>query len=174
MQEQWKDIPGYEGRYQASTLGRIRSVSHKVRIGKSRLGKECYRTMRGRVLKPGQYCKSGHISVVLGHKAAGTPVHQLIMLTFVGSPPIGTEILHINGVPTDNQLSNLRYGTRTENILDVYRQGGVWRKLSIEDVEAIRFSIFCGMKGSALAEIYGVSQTTISAMKRGRTFKWFK
>lgn len=46
MQEQWKDIPGYEGRYQASTLGRIRSVSHKVRIGKSRLGKECYRTMR--------------------------------------------------------------------------------------------------------------------------------
>ena len=174
MQEQWKDIPGYEGRYQASTLGRIRSVSHKVRIGKSRFGKECYRTMRGRVLKPGQYCKSGHISVVLDHKAAGTPVHQLIMLTFVGSPPIGTEILHINGVPTDNRLSNLRYGTRTENILDVYHQGGVWRKLSIEDVNAIRFSLFCGIKGSELAAIYGVSQATISAVKCGRTFKWLK
>ena len=96
------------------------------------------------------------------------------MLTFVGPPPAGMEVLHINGVPTDNQLSNLRYGTRTENILDVYRQGGVWRKLSIEDVESIRFSIFCGMKGSALAEIYGVSQTTISAVKRGRSFKWLK
>nr|DAI81561.1 MAG TPA: homing endonuclease [Caudoviricetes sp.] len=174
MQEQWKDIPGYEGRYQASTLGHIRSVSHRVRIGNLRSGKECYRIMRGCVLKPGKYCKSGHVSVVLGHKATGTPVHQLIMLTFVGPPPAGMEVLHINGVPTDNQLSNLRYGTRTENILDVYRQGGVWRKLSIEDVETIRFSIFCRMKGSALAEIYGVSQTTISAVKRGRSFKWLK
>jgi hypothetical protein len=59
------------------------------------------------------------------------------MLTFVGAPPDGMEVLHNNGDPTDNRLENLRYGTRTENILDVYRQGKVWRKLSVDDVQAI-------------------------------------
>ncbi len=84
------------------------------------------------------------------------------------------EVLHINGNPKDNRLENLRYGTRTENILDVYKQGGVWRKLSTDDVYAIRFGLLCGMKGIDLARTFGVSPSVISSIKVGRTFSWLK
>ncbi len=168
----WKDIPGYEGRYQASITGKIRSISRPVKGKNPYNAKPFIRTMAGRILKPGRYCKSGHVSVVLGKKTNGIPVHRLIMKTFEGDCPKGMEVLHINGNPQDNRFENLRYGTRTENILDVYRQGYKWRKLSIDDVEAIRFGIFCGIKGVELSKMFGVSQTTISNIKTGNTFSW--
>lgn len=123
MEEIWKDIPGYEGWYQASNMGRIRSVDRLVRGVCHHTGKAFYRKAKGKILRPVRYCKCGHVSVVLGHGAAGSPVHRLIMKTFAGEAPEGMEVLHKNGDPTDNRLENLRYGTRTENILDVYRQG---------------------------------------------------
>lgn len=174
MKEIWKNIPGYEGKYQASSEGRIRSLDHEVRGICHFTGKPFLRTVRGRVLKPGRYCKAGHLSVVLGNGTPGKPVHQLVMLAFAGPPPEGQEVLHINGDPNDNRLENLRYGTRTENILDVYRQGGLWRKLSIEDVYNIRFELLCGMKGCDIAKCHNVSDDTISKIKNGRTYSWLK
>lgn len=172
--EIWKDIPGYEGRYQASSLGRVKSLERKVRSVNHYTGREFLRTVPERILRPGQYSKSGHLSVVLEHSGNGQPVHQLVMKAFKGNPPVEMEVLHINGDPTDNRIENLRYGTRTENILDVYRQGGRWRKLSIEDVESIRFSLYCGMHGVDLANEFRVSQTTISNIKYGRIYWWIK
>lgn len=174
MEEIWKDIPGYEGKYQASTEGRIRSLDRKVRGVCHFTGEEFYRNIKGQILKPGRFCKAGHVSVVLGHGIPGRPVHQLVMLTFVGETPEGMEVLHNNGDPTDNRLDNLRYGTRTENILDVYRQGKVWRKLSVEDVQAIRFGIYCGIKGTELSEMFGISQSVISAIRKRRIYAWLK
>ena len=85
MGEKWRDIPGYEGKYQASTKGRVRSLTRRVRVVAH--GTEATRVTRGRVLRPGRYCKSGHLSVVLGHGASGSPVHRLVALTFLGPPP---------------------------------------------------------------------------------------
>lgn len=172
MKEIWKDIPGYEGRYQASTEGNIRSVDRVVYSRNWYTGQPFARHIKGRILRPGRFCKNGHVSVVLGHGAVGSPVHQLIMLTFVGPPPAGQEVRHKNGDPTDNRLSNLEYGTRTDNILDVFYQGKAWRKLSIEDVEQIRFGISTGISGADLAGMYGVSETAISNIKNGRSFSW--
>ena len=63
--EVWKDIPGYEGEYQASTMGRIKSIKRTV-VGKNwYTGKQFYRTVPERILKPGRYCKCGHVSVIL-------------------------------------------------------------------------------------------------------------
>lgn len=174
MKEIWKDIPGYEGKYQASTEGRIRSKDHLVKGRCHYTGKSFARMVKGRILSPGRYCKSGHVSVVPGHAANGCPVHQLIMKTFVGECPVGMEVLHNNGNPADNRLCNLRYGTRTENILDVYKDGGRWRKLSAEDAEAIRFGLTTGITGKELAEMFGVSTSTISCIKRGVTYSWLK
>lgn len=172
--EVWKDIPGYGNRYQASNFVGIKSLQRKVRSVNHYSGKEFLRTVPERILRPASYCKSGHLSVVLEHGGIGKPVHQLIMKAFVGDPPDGMEVLHNNGNPTDNRFENLRYGTRTDNILDVYRQGGRWRKLSADDVAAIKFSLFCGFKGIDLAQEYGVSQQVISSIKHRRTFKWLK
>ena len=172
--EEWKDIQGYNGKYQASTLGRIRSTNFQVRGICHHTGKEFYRTIKGKILSPGQYCKSGHVSVVLGRGAQGIPVHQLVAHTFLGECPEGKEILHNNGNPKDNRVENLRYGTRTENILDVYNEGGRWRKLSIDDVYDIRFRFLCGYRGREIAQLYRVSETTISRIKMGRDFGWLE
>lgn len=172
MTEIWKDIPGYKGRYQASTKGRIRSVDHRVRVVAH--GTEATRFVRGRVLRPGQYCKSGHVSVVLGHGAKGSPVHQLVALTFLGPVPDGCEVCHNDGNPRNNAVENLRYDTRTENIIDVMRLGRRWRKLCMAEVKEIRALIGKGYTGVELSRIFNVSQTTISSIKHGRTFGWVK
>jgi len=96
------------------------------------------------------------------------------MKTFIGEPPEEMEVLHKNGNPADNRLENLRYGTRTENILDVYKQGKTWRKLSVDDVQAIRFGLCCGIKGVELARMFDVSPSVISAIRKGRIFWWLK
>ena len=172
LNEIWKDIPGYVGKYQASNLGRIKSLERKARSVHWYSGKEFYRTVPERILRPGRYCKTGHLSVVLGHGEAGKPVHQLVMKAFCGEPPPGMEVLHINGNPTDNRLCNLRYGTRRENILDVYYQGGRWRKLSADDVIYSRFASFCGFPDSEIAERLGVSASTIAEIRKGKSYKW--
>jgi hypothetical protein len=170
--EIWKDIPGYEGRYQASDLGRIKSLRRQVRSKNWYTHKDFYRTVPERILRPGRYAKTGHLSVVLERGGSGKPVHKLILMTFVGRPPQGCESLHRDGNPANNRLDNLHYGTRTENILDVYRQGGRWRKLNINEVLEIRSELDSGERGVALALKYEVSQATISAIKRRRTYRW--
>ena len=117
---------------------------------------------------------SGIGGLDLGHKAVGTPVHQLVMRTFVGEPPAGQEVRHKNGDPTDNRLDNLEYGTRTENILDVYRQGKAWRTLTATDVREIRKSLAEGKGDTQIAREYGVTPTAISGIKHGRCYSWLK
>lgn len=174
MEENWKDIPGYEGEYQASTLGRIKSLSRKVFCRNPYTRAPFYRIVKERILKPGKYSKSGHLSVVLRRGSNGSPVHQLIMKTFIGEPPAGTEVCHLNGNPADNRLSNLRYDTRTENIIDVYRQGKRWRKLSTQNVIDIKNKLSRGFTCTEIAKEFSVSICTISAIKNGRTFSWLK
>lgn len=173
MSEVWRDIPGYEGLYQASTEGRIRSLTRQItQIG--RWGTPFTRTVKGRILRPGRYCPSGHVSVVLGRGSNGSPVHQLVMLTFVSPAPEGQEVRHLNGDPTDNRLDNLAYGSRTENILDVYRIGKRWRKLTSEQAAEIKTALENGAKGSELAQKFQLSQASISNIKLGVNYWWIE
>ena len=170
--EEWRDIPGYEGRYQASTEGRIRSLNRYVRVVAH--GTEAKRLVKGRVLRPGRYCKSGHVSVVLGHGAPGSPVHQLVALAFLGPKPEGMEVCHTDGDPKNNAASNLRYDTRRENILDKFRQGGAHKILTVNDAVEIRRMLKEGHSSAEIAKIFNVSRACISDLKRGRTFSWLK
>jgi hypothetical protein len=169
MGEIWKDIPGYEGLYQASSLGNIKSLDRFVKCAHG--GR---RSVPGRILKPGRFCKAGHVSVTLGHGANGSPVHYLVMLTFKGERPTGADIRHLDGNPKNNNIHNLCYGSRTENILDVYHIGGTWRKLGIEDVITIRNRLSKAEKGSSIARDLNLSQGAISNIKTRKTFGWLK
>ncbi len=116
MLERWLDIPGYAGRYQVSDLGRVRSLNRRVRI--------CHgatRPLKGRILRPAGG-KSGHVSVALG-KGNSKDVHVLVLRAFVGPPPKEHEALHLNHKPADNRLSNLKWGTRSENMKMEYAAG---------------------------------------------------
>ena len=128
--EMWKPVPGFEGAYEVSDHGRVRS---KDRIKKyvrrdqySGRDLEIVRHHKGRVLRPGPK-KSGHLTVVLGRRMAGgagsVQVHALVLNAFVGPCPPNHEALHGDGSSANNRLDNLRWGTRSENILEDIARG---------------------------------------------------
>jgi len=101
--ETWKDIPGYENRYQASTWGNIRRT-----YGKNAPFVYTFRT----------YNKSPYYKVTLFDKdgvSASCRVHTLIYITFYGPVPDGLVIDHINGKKKENRVENLRAVTNAEN-----------------------------------------------------------
>ena len=107
--EIWNDIPGYEGYYQVSNLGNVKSLSRiKVRNGFSYMMKE-------KILRPGLRGK-GYFSVLLSKDGLGKSfcIHRLIMVSFIGVSEL--HIDHINSIKTDNRLENLEYVTNRENV----------------------------------------------------------
>lgn len=168
--EIWKDIPGYEGKYQVSNMGRIKSLQRTIK-GVNQFG--CFEWIsKERILKAGKRDSYGHLSVVLNNPRKSYSVHQLVMAAFVGDTPDGMDICHNNCDSADNRLCNLRFDTRTENILDVYKVGRAWKRLTTDDVEAIRFGLLFGMSCCELAEMYDVCHQTISKIKKGVTYSW--
>lgn len=147
--ENWKPIPGYEGRYEVSDLGRVRSLPHAV---PNRSGE---RITEGHLLKP-QLLRNGYLQVSLGRKRKHADVHRLVALAFL--PPVEgkTEVNHKNLVKTDNRVLNLEWVDRHENLLHAHREGvfdhDVWRK-SVRCVEAGR--VF----GSSYAAAEWVNET---------------
>ena len=120
VSEVWKAVPGHEGAYDVSSLGRVRSLARRVRhVAAS--GTESSRGVPSRLLKPG-LLRSGHLSVAIG-KGNSKLVHSLVLLAFVGPYPPNEECLHLNHNPQDNRLENLRYGTRSENLKMDYDTG---------------------------------------------------
>lgn len=117
--EQWRPIPGYEGRYDVSDHGRVKSLARTVydKSGHPRPYPE-------RLLRPGPR-PDGHLGVVLhvNGKRDSQLVHRLVLLAFVGLRPDGTEACHNNGVGTDNRLVNLRWDTHPGNSRDMVRHG---------------------------------------------------
>jgi DNA-binding XRE family transcriptional regulator len=176
--EIWKDIPGYEGRYQASTLGRIKSLSRIEHRINRRTGKTAVLPVNERILRPGRFNVHGHVSVVLRRagqpKGVGKPVHQLVMLTFVGPPPKDMEVCHYNDIPTDNRLINLRYGTHSENGIDRYTLAQKGNKLTVQNVREIRQMLDAGYTRGQLARRFHVSGQTIYNIKLGVRFPWVK
>lgn len=116
--EEWRAIPEYEGLYEVSSHGRVRSLPRVVQRGKSAL------PIKERILKP-HTNRNGYKQINLS-KAGRTrsrEVHPLVMLAFAGPYPENCEIRHLDGNPGNNNLSNLRYGTKTENTMDSIRHG---------------------------------------------------
>ena len=112
--EEWRPIPGYEGWYEASDQGRVRSVDRLIVDSRGR--RYQYPSV---VLKP-KVRKDGYLEVALrrnGH-ALHKRVHQLTMLAFVGPPPPGMEVRHLDRNRSNNVLSNLSYGTHLDNMSD--------------------------------------------------------
>lgn len=119
MSERWLPIPGWDGVYDVSDHGRVRS---RARFVDAKLGSKRWQSER--VLSPGRM-PHGHLTVRLCRNATGKShaVHRLVLLAFVGPGPDGTECCHNNGDPADNRLSNLRWDTRIENQRDRVRHG---------------------------------------------------
>lgn len=119
--EQWAPIPSAPG-YEASTLGRIRSLD---RVVAARAGSTALR--RGRALKP-HSGRGGYLNVCLSGLARRRTraVHLLVLEAFDGPRPAGLVARHMNGNHLDNRAENLQWGTACENLRDQVRHGTHW------------------------------------------------
>jgi len=120
--DMWKPVPGYEGYYEVSSLGKVRSLDRISSHG---------RRLKGRVLAATPN-DDGYPIVNLARDGAKRVrmVHVLVLEAFVGPRPEGLEGCHGNGDPQDNRVTNLRWDTHHENMLDGARHGTMGRPAS--------------------------------------------
>lgn len=129
MQEEWKDVPGYEGLYQASSLGRVRSLSYK-------------NTGVPKILKY-QLNNRGYCIVHLRKKGDRNGktlcLHRIIAATFIANPNSLPCVNHKNGIKTDNSIKNLEWCTAKDNILHsinvLKTDRNLGRKIKVQCVE---------------------------------------
>jgi hypothetical protein len=166
MSERWLPVPGYDGWYDVSDEGRVRSW----RNGR-------WPTRRAApFLVVGTIDKGGYRRVCLqkSGRDSAQRIHRLVLAAFVGSCPPGREAGHLNGIPHDNRASNLAWVTKAENEAHRKRDGGVPQGernpsavLAETQVQSIR-----ARAGSVTQEVlsaeYGVHQSTISNIITGK------
>lgn len=115
----WKPVVGWEGLYEVSDCGQIRSLGKTVVTKRGVVKKYAGRALR-------QYPNSkGHLKVWLirdGYRSHPY-VHSVVLEAFVGPRPVGQQGLHFDDIPSNNSLENLRWGTPTENLRDCIRNG---------------------------------------------------
>lgn len=117
--EQWRPVTGYEGHYEVSDLGRVRSLDRQGFRSDGRPRRD-----KGRVLKtpPDRY---GYpvVNLSLAGRVKMHRVHQLTARAFLGDPEPGYEVCHEDADRSNGKLSNLRWGTRSDNMYDRVRHG---------------------------------------------------
>lgn len=121
MEEIWKDIPGYEGIYQASSFGNIRTCDGKITSNK----RHGVRHWRSRILKGrGDNPKTGkRVNLWKYGKPKEFLVARLVALTFFGAPPDGYTVNHIDGNRFNNHIDNLEWLSRADNIRHGFTTG---------------------------------------------------
>lgn len=180
MSEVWRDVPEWEGLYQVSDAGGVRSIDRRLPVV-NRFGNIENRLHRGKVLKAG-VSKNGYPIVMLtrpGPIKDCRYVHDLVTLTFLGPRKPGQEVCHKDGVRANVALSNLRYDTRSANALDRHKHGTMnqahgeehyFAKLTVADVKWIRAKEgSCSIR--SMARDLGVSHSTVANVLNGTSWR---
>lgn len=119
MTEVWKDIEGYEGQYQVSSLGRVRSLDRYVQRPHSKTGKIVNFLVKGQLIKTRKNNTNDYIVVVLsdGHRHQKTKlVHRLVAQAFLPNPNNLQEVNHLDENKENNIVSNLEWCSRIDNV----------------------------------------------------------
>ena len=176
VEEDWRDIPEWEGLYQASTLGRIRSrdrICRKLTKG----GTLADFSLKGRILSPGYGKRTGYWLVILagnGRKVT-MPVHVAVCAAFHGPRPHKLDVAHLDGDRSNNEPSNLGYFTRSENLGHQIAHGTHlhgekrWNaRLTDDQVNDIVGMRRRGERNADIASIYPVTSEMVSHIMAGR------
>lgn len=162
MQEIYKDIEGYEGYYEISNMGQVRSTSYKGI----------------KILKPSK-TKNGYLNVILCVKQIKTHklVHRLVAETFLENPLNLEQVNHINGNKEDNSVDNLEWCTQEYNNYHAYNNNLLNRyedrpeaKLTKEKVLSIPKLIEQGATTDDLKNLFQVSRRCIDNIFEGKNW----
>ena len=112
----WKDIPGYEGQYQASNFGYVRSIKRKI---KKEGNLPSIALVSGKIISPWVDSSTGYLKVTLytkDHKKRAEKLHRLIAMTFIPNPENKNTVNHKDENKFNNTVQNLEWMTNEENL----------------------------------------------------------
>lgn len=163
--EEWRAAPGWDGLYEVSNMGRVRSLHRDPRVVSTFPNGDGYTTV---YLYPGN-----------GGKRRGVAVHRLVCRAFHGEPfSIWNEAAHRDGNRANPRASNLKWSTKVENrshrILHGTHSAGEQHpcaKLTEPDVRVIKARLAAGEGYTAISRDYPVSAASVRDIKRGRNWR---
>ena len=167
MSEIWRDIKGYEGRYQVSSMGRVKTVERHKSDGRR----------QPEAIRKTQIDHRGYEFVLLynGERMNRFSVHVLVANAFIPNPEHKPQVNHIDGDKLNNVLENLEWVTASENQfhalahgLLIPRRGDANKqtKVSDADIRRIREMRKAGAKLQPLADMFGISLSQVGRIVR--------
>jgi hypothetical protein len=173
--EIWKSIPGYEGYYEVSNCGRVRSLDRIIIRSDGIKVPQIGKLMR---TQPTQHGRRSVMMCGPGLKTRRREVHRMVLEAFVGPCPENMEACHRDDDCTNNHLENLRWDTKRSNMQERDRNGKTVKgqthgnaKLTDEGVREMRRLRETGAKLSYLSERYGIAFGQIGAIVRREAWK---
>lgn len=173
--EHWKPVLGFEGFYEVSSHGRVRSLP-RIRKARRRNGTEFTMRMDGRLLI---LClnKDGYLqgNMCVEGNRKNFEVHRLVCEAFHGPAPEGYEAAHNDGVRTNCHEDNLRWATPADNTADKNGHGTMLRAeahpMAKLDEGKVRFIRSSTQGPTALGRKYGVHPSVIKGIRSGKIWK---
>lgn len=179
MIEEWRDVSGYEGLYQVSNLGRVKSLPRERIYPTGKVYRRPEVLLKPAISKNGGYPIVNLITPGI-YQGRTCPVHVLVATAFHEKPDDGVyrEVRHLDGNSLNSRFDNLAWGTRVENQADRILHGRTNRgercgtsKLTQRQVDAIRVLLEDTlMSQEEIAKWFGISEATVSGIKHNK--KW--
>ena len=175
MNETWLPVPGYEGLYEVSNCGQVRSCDRSVAM-RTKYGTTTTRRVRSKLLVAGTDA-DGYVWLRLFKAGLGRAfrVSRLVLTAFERSPAAGDEACHRDHNKANNVLANLEWGTRAENEAQKTASGrrprSTVNRLTLDDARAIRRRRAAGDDAKTVAAQYGVHLSNVYLITQGRTWQ---
>jgi hypothetical protein len=176
--EEWRPVPGFEGLYEVSNLGRVRSLDRVTVQTHFATGRPMAVHRRGVLLRPGWFEGYAYVGFYRqGAKPTKRPVHQVVAEVFIGARPADRVTRHLDGDSTRNHANNLAYGTVQDNSDDMVAHDGQAKgervataKLSAREIKEIRDARGTVRQVDISAQ-YGIGQSQVSAIQLGKSWR---